>query len=93
MIQAIKNLQKMVCYRQSKCNSKYCQNNYMKFETESINTSLFSYSDVHILFTGDITVTVAIIQILHLKIIHYFLRVKEKVMTQLLMKQVIFTLQ
>ena len=83
----------MVCFRQSKCNNKYCQNNYMKLETESINTSLFIYSDVHILVTGDMTVTVAIIQMLHLKTVHHFLRVKKKLMTQLLMKQTMFALQ
>ena len=36
---------------------KYNQNNSIKFETESIKSSLCDYSDTFILVTGDITVT------------------------------------
>ena len=36
---------------------KYNQKNSIKFETESIESSLCDYSDVFILVTGDITVT------------------------------------
>ena len=35
---------------------KYGQNNYIKFETESIKSRLCDYSDAFILVTGDITV-------------------------------------
>ena len=35
---------------------KYNQSNYIKFQTESIKSSLYDYSDVFILVTGDITV-------------------------------------
>ena len=35
---------------------KYSQNNSIKFETESIKSSLCDYSDPFILVTGDITV-------------------------------------
>ena len=36
---------------------KYSQNNSLKFETESVKSSLCDYSDTFILVTGDITVT------------------------------------
>ena len=36
--------------------SKYGQDNYIKFETESIKSRLCDYSDAFILVTGDITV-------------------------------------
>ena len=36
---------------------KYNQNNSIKFETESIKSSLCDYSDAFILVTGNITVT------------------------------------
>ena len=36
---------------------KYNQNNSIKYETESIKSSLCDYSDAFILLTGDITVT------------------------------------
>ena len=38
-------------------NSKLKKPNSIKFETESIKSSLCNYSDAFILFTGDITVT------------------------------------
>ena len=44
---------KMVCYRQLNSKSEYNQNSSIKFETESIKSSL---SDAFILVTGDITV-------------------------------------
>ena len=36
---------------------KYNQNNFLKFEIESIKSSLCDYSDGRILVTGNITVT------------------------------------
>ena len=50
-------LKKMVCYRQSKEKDIYNENNSIKFETESIKSSLCDYSDVFILVVGDIGVT------------------------------------
>ena len=38
-------------------NSKLKKTNSIKFETESIKSSLCDYSDAFVLFTGDITVT------------------------------------
>ena len=38
-------------------NSKLKKTNSIKFETESIKSSLCNYSDAFVLFTGDITVT------------------------------------
>ena len=45
----------MVCYRQT-AKDKHNQHNSIKFETESIKSSLCDYSDAFILVTGDITV-------------------------------------
>ena len=42
---------------QLEMNSKLKKPNSIKFETESIKSSLCNYSDAFILFTGDITVT------------------------------------
>ena len=46
-------------------NSKLKKPNSIKFETESIKSSLCNYSDAFVLFTGDITVTADIMQMLH----------------------------
>ena len=48
-----------------------------KFETEIIKSSLCDYSDVFPLVIGDIIVMQKIIQTLHLKIVHHFVRVKK----------------
>ena len=70
---------------------KYNQNN-SKIEAESIKSSLCDYSDVFILVTGDITVNANNDNMLHLKTVHHFLHVRQKLMMFLLMKQIIVTL-
>ena len=49
-------LQKLVYCRQTNRKSKYDESNSIKFEIESIKSSLCDYSDAFILVTGDITV-------------------------------------
>ena len=52
---------------------------HIKFEAESIKSSLCDYSDAYTLVTGDITV-IDVIQTLYmlpLKIIHLFLNVRQ----------------
>ena len=71
---------------------KYKQGDVIKFETETIKSSLCDYSDAFILVTGNITVN-ADNNTENLKIVHHFLHVQQKLMTSLLMKQIIFTLQ
>ena len=39
-----------------KAQGKYNQNNYIRFQTETIKQSLCDYSDAYILVTGDITI-------------------------------------
>ena len=46
----------MVRYRQQTTKGKYKQGNTIKFETETIKSSLCDYSDAFILVTGSITV-------------------------------------
>ena len=70
---------------------KYKQGDTIKFETESIKSSLCDYSDVFVLVTGNITVNEGN-DILHLKIVHHFLHARQKLMMCLLMKQIILTL-
>ena len=56
MIQAMKNLnllQKMYIKESQAVKGKYDQNNSIKFETESLKSSLCDYSDAFILVTGD----------------------------------------
>ena len=48
-----------------------------KFETEIIKSSLCDYSDAFPLVIGDIIVMQKIIQTLHLKVVHHFVRVKK----------------
>ena len=67
---------------------KYKQGNTIKFETESIKSSLCDYSDVFVLVTGNITVNEGN-DILHLKIVHHFLHARQKLMMCLLTKQII----
>ena len=55
---------------------KYKQGDTIKFETETIKSSLWDYSDAFILVTGNITLQ-TVIQMLHLKIVPNFLRVKQ----------------
>ena len=60
MIQAMKSLnllQKRYVIHSQTAKDKYNQNNSIKFETESIKSSLCDYSDAFILVTGDTTVT------------------------------------
>ena len=59
MIQAMENLnllQKMYIKDSQAVKGKYDQNNSIKFETESLKSSLCDYSDAFILVTGDIRV-------------------------------------
>ena len=73
---------------------KYSQSNSIKFETETIKSSLCDYCDVFVLVTGDITVATSNNTHVAFKIhmLHY-LHVKQKLMICLLMKQIIFTVQ
>ena len=71
------------------------QNNSIKFETESIKSSLCDYSDAFIcdyLVTEYITVAAKNNTGVHLKIVLHFLHVKQKLMMCLLVKQIIFIL-
>ena len=72
---------------------KYNQSNSIKFETESIKSSLFGYFDAFILVTEDIAVTTDNYTDAAFQIVHHFLYVRQKLMMCLLMKQIIFTLQ
>ena len=81
---------------------KYKQGDTIKFETETIKSSLCDYSDVFILVTGNIAVAANNNTDVAFKNVHHFLNVKEKLMMYLLMKiififiiykQIIFTLQ
>ena len=54
------------------------QNNFANFETESIKSNLWDYFDAFILIAGDVTVTVIIMQMLHLHITHHFLHVRHQ---------------
>ena len=54
------------------------QNNFANFETESIKSNLWDYFDAFILIAGDVTVTVIMIQMLHLHITHHFLHVRHQ---------------
>ena len=60
MIQVIKNInllqKKWYVIDSQTAKDKYNQKNSIKFETESIKSSLCDYSDVFILVAGDITV-------------------------------------
>ena len=46
----------MVCYRSQTAKDKSNQNNFIKFETETVKLSLCDYSDAYILVTGDVKV-------------------------------------
>ena len=70
---------------------KYKQGDTIKFETETIKSSLCDYFDAFIL--EEILQYLQIItQMLRLNIVHHFPHVQQKLMTSLLMKQIIFTL-
>ena len=72
---------------------KYDQNNSIKFETESIKSSLCDYSDPFILVTGDIAVTANNNSDVAFKNCAPFATCKNKLIIYLLMKQIIFTVQ
>ena len=80
MIQATDNLNSLqkngilLAVKQQKINATRTTR---KFETEIIKSSLCDYSDAFTLVIGDITVMQKIIQTLHLKIVHHFVRVKK----------------
>ena len=71
---------------------KYNQNNSIKFETESIKSTLCDYSDAFILVTGDITVNPNNNTDVAFKNCAPFFACNAKTMF-LLMKQITFTLQ
>ena len=73
-------------------NNKYNQNNSIKFETESIKSSLCDYFVVFVLVTGDITVPAKNDTDVSLRIAHDFRHVRQKLMMCSLMKQFVFTL-
>ena len=81
------------CQNSQNAKGKYNQHNSIKFETESIKSSLCDYSDAFILVTGDITVTANNDTRAAFKNLHHFLHVRQKLMMFLSMKQIIFTLQ
>ena len=68
------------------------QNNFANFETESIKSNLWDYFDAFILIAGDVTVTVIIIQMLHLHITHHFLHVRHQLII-CLNKTILLTLR
>ena len=73
---------------------KYKQGNTIKFETETIKSSLCDYSDAFILVTRSIIVNADNnTESLRLKIVHHLLHVQQKLMMYWLKKQIIFTLQ
>ena len=72
---------------------KYNQSNSIKFETESIKSSFYDYSDAFILVTGDIIVTANNDTHVAFKNCGHFLHLRQKLMMCLLMKQIIFILQ
>ena len=65
---------------------KYKQGDTIKFETETIKSSLCDYSDAFTLVTGNITAVANNMQMLRLKIVHHFLHVQQKLMMYLLTK-------
>ena len=65
---------------------KYKQGDVIKFETETIKSSLCDYSDAFILVTGNITVAADNNTDVALKIVHHFLHVQQKLMMYLLTK-------
>ena len=62
----------MVCIDSQTTKGKYKQGGTIKFETETIKSSLCNYSDAFILVTGNITVTANDTRTLRLKIVHIF---------------------
>ena len=96
MIPVMKNLNLL----QKKCyvidsqtaKGKYNQNNSIKFETESIKSSLCDYSDIFALVTGDITVYPGHDTHIAFKNCAPFSTCKTENNDFLLMKQIIFTL-
>ena len=72
---------------------KYKQGDTIKFETETIKSSLCDYSDAFILVTGNIAVNSDNNTDVAFKIVHHFLHVQQKLMIYLLTKQIIFVLQ
>ena len=71
---------------------KYNQDSSIKFETETIISSLCDYFDAFILVTGDIAVTVGNNKDVAFKI-YAFLHPRQKLMMCSLLNQIIFTLQ
>ena len=74
MIQAMKRqnlLQKSGVIDSQTTKGKYKQGDYIKFETETIKSSLWGYSDAFILVTGNITV-------------NHFLHAQQKLMMHLI---------
>ena len=60
---------------------KYKQGDTIKFETETIKSSLCDYSDAFILVTGNITVDGDNNTDVRLKIVHHFLHIQQRLMT------------
>ena len=96
MIQAVKSqnlLQNSGMSYSQTTKGKYKQGNTIKFETETIKSSLCDYSDAFILVTGNITVEASNDTDVAFKNCAPFSTYTKKLMTSLLMKQIIFTLQ
>ena len=73
---------------------KYKQGDTIKFETESIKSSLCDYTDAYILVTGDITVAANNDTDIALKnCAPFLLHARQKLMMCLLTKKIMFTLQ
>ena len=96
MIQAIKNLnflKKWYVIDSQTAKEKDNKTNSMKFETESVKSSLCDYPGAYTLVTGDITVNSGIDTEVLLKNWAPFLDVRQKFMKILLIKEIIFPLQ
>ena len=72
---------------------KYNKNNSTKLETESTKSSLCDYCDAFILITGDIAGNAGNNTDVAFKNYAPFSHVRQNIITFLLMKQIIFTLQ
>ena len=72
---------------------KYKQGDTIKFETKTIKSNLCDYSDAFILVAGNITVAATNNTDAVFKNCAAFLHIQQKLIMDLLKKQIIFTLQ
>ena len=96
MIQAMKSqnlLQKWYVIDSQTTEGKYKQGDTIKFETKTMKSNLCDYSDAFILVAGNITVAATNSTDAVFKNCAPFLHIQQKLMMDLLKKQIIFTLQ